>query len=72
MTDKIAYSILLIRKFAEHYSLQVRQAYQYLSRYKGIEFIDECYEAEHLLSIDDAIEDVSRICQNNGGNLSYA
>lgn len=68
---KPAYTVLLIRKFAEHYALQIRSAYQYLRRYKGIDFIDECYESEHLLSIEDAIADVSLICQNNGGGLTY-
>ena len=32
-------------------------------------FLDECYEAEHLLSIEDAINDIAIICKNNGGQL---
>ena len=69
---KVPYVVLVIRKFAEYYSLQTRQAYEYLKRHGGIDFIDNCYEAEHLLSIDDAIEDLSVVCHNNGGGLIYA
>lgn len=45
------------------------EAYNYLDRYGGIAFLDECYAAEHLLSIEDAIHDLTIICKNNGGGL---
>ena len=64
--------MLVIRKFAEHYSLSVKQAYLYLKKYAGIAFIDKCYDAEHTLSVDDAIIDLTQVCRNNGGDLVYA
>lgn len=60
---------MTIRKFAEHYSMAWKESYQYLKKYGGISFLDECYEAEHTLSFDDAIEDLTRVCANNGGGL---
>lgn len=72
MDFKPSYFIMTIRKFAEHYSLSCKQAYQYLKRYAGIAFLDDCFEAEHTLSFEDAIEDLSRVCQNHGGYLRYA
>lgn len=45
----------------------MKQAYSYLKRFKGIAFLDECYEAEHQLSIKDAVNDLSIICHRNGG-----
>ena len=30
----------------------------------------ECYEAEHTVSLDDAVEDLTEICKRNGG-LTY-
>ena len=63
MDFKPSYFIMTIRKFAEHYSLSCKQAYQYLKRYAGIAFLDDCFEAEHTLS---------RVCQNHGGYLRYA
>ncbi len=71
MKNKAAYIVMAIRKFAEHYALSGQQAYRYLKQYAGIAFLDECYEAEHTLSFDDAVEDLSRVCQIHGGNLRY-
>ena len=72
MTFKATYIIIVIRKFAEHFAISNKDAYQYLKRYAGIAFLDECYEAEHLLSFDDAVEDVTRVCQLHGGTLRHA
>jgi len=63
---------MTIRKFAEHYALSGQQAYRYLKNHDGIAFLDNCYEAEHTLSFEDAIEDLSRVCQIHGGDLRYA
>lgn len=72
MNFKTTYIIMTIRKFAEHYSIAWKESYQYLKKYGGISFLDDCYEAEHTLSFDDAIEDLTRVCENNGGGLKYA
>ena len=72
MEFKPSYFIMTIRKFAEHYSMTSKQAYQYLKRFAGIAFLDDCFEAEHTLSFEDAIEDLTRVCQNHGGYLKYA
>ncbi|MDD6431474.1 MAG: DUF3791 domain-containing protein, partial [Ruminococcus sp.] len=42
----------------------------FLYDYKAIDFLKECYDIEHTLSFDDAIEDMERICANNGGVIS--
>ncbi|UVP53872.1 DUF3791 domain-containing protein [Bacteroides cellulosilyticus] len=36
---------------------------------EGVAFLDECYAAEHLLSVEDAVKDLTVICKNNGGKL---
>ena len=33
----------------------------------GIDFLIDCYAAEHTLSIEDAVEDIMLLCQKNGG-----
>ncbi|WP_455636368.1 DUF3791 domain-containing protein [Parabacteroides sp.] len=43
---------------------------QILHRFKGLEFFDDCYEAEHQLSIRDAVEDLTIICKRNRGALT--
>ena len=49
--------------------MSLLEAYNYLDRYGGIAFLDECYAAEHLLSIEEALHDLIVICKNNGGGL---
>lgn len=71
MDLKSAYIVTVIRKFAEHFGLSGREAYRYLNDFAGIAFLDDCYEAEHQLSFDDAIEDLCQVCQRNGGGLQY-
>nr|WP_296441602.1 DUF3791 domain-containing protein [uncultured Acetatifactor sp.] len=35
-----------------------------------MEFLKENYEIEHTLSLEDALNDMLRICQKNGGALA--
>ena len=68
--NKLTYIIYCIDKFGMKFNLSSKQAYSYLKRYKGIDFIQDNYEAEHLLSFDDAVDDLTTICKRNGGGLS--
>lgn len=67
--QKTSYIIYCIDKFADAFRLTSKQSFAYLNRYKGIEFLENNYEAEHLLSFEDAIEDLTAICQRNGGGI---
>ena len=53
---KIPYINVCVRAFAKRFHLSIKNAFLYLYRFKGMEFLDEFYEAEHLQSIDDAVE----------------
>ena len=66
---RITYMVYCINAFAERYRLTAKQAFAYLNRFKGMDFLDECYEAEHQLSLEDAVNDLSIICKRNGGGL---
>ena len=35
----------------------------------GVDFLIDCYAAEHTLSIEDAVEDIMLLCQKNGGRV---
>ena len=69
LQNQITYFVYCINSFAERYNLSNKQAFAYLQRFKGLAFLDECYEAEHQLSLRDAVDDLSIICQRNGGGL---
>ena len=69
LQNRITYMVYCINAFAERYRLTAKQAFAYLNRFKGMDFLDECYEAEHQLSLENAVNDLSIICKRNGGEL---
>lgn len=66
---KIPYINACIRAFAKRFQISVQNAFDYLYHFKGIQFLVEFYEVEHLQSIDDAVDDLVVCCRNNGGTL---
>lgn len=70
LDDKLAYIIAVVNDFAAKYSLNPQQAYRYLSRFKGIDFVDDFYDVEHTLSFEDVVEDLALYCRKNGGALA--
>lgn len=65
----IEYVNCCIGAFANRFRLSTVQAYAYMKRFKGIDFLIDCYAAEHTLSIEDAVEDVAQLCKKHGGRL---
>ena len=65
----IGYVIAAINECDKAHRITTREASNYLTRFKGIDFLTEHYEAEHLLSFDDSVQDLTRVCFNNGGGL---
>ena len=66
----IAFVVCCVGAFAKRFMLTNAQAYAYLRRFRGIDFLIDCYAAEHTLSIDDAVDDITHICKKNGGRIS--
>lgn len=53
----IEYVNCCVGAFANRFSLTLAQSYAYLRRFKGIDFLIDCYAAEHTISIEDAVDD---------------
>ena len=70
MDRQVSYIVAVISDFAERFGLSNPQAYRYLARYKGIDFLQEFYDVEHTLSFEDVVADVAHYCRNNGGALA--
>ena len=70
LENKLAYIIAVVNEFAAAFSLNPQQAYRYLDRFKGIDFVDEFYNVEHTLSFEDVVEDLAVYCRKNGGALA--
>lgn len=69
ISARIDYIVACVGAFAQRFNLSNSQAYSYLRRYTGIDFLLDCYAAEHTLSIDDAVSDLQVICQREGGKI---
>ncbi len=66
----IHYIVMSMGMFARQFKLTKKEACNYLSRFKGLEFAIENYEAEHQLSMQDCVDDMVAICLKNGGAIS--
>ena len=62
MENKIGWVVACVNEFAQRNAISVKAAFQFLYLYGGINFLDEHYEAEHLLSLDETVDDLMRIC----------
>ena len=71
MSNRIAYLVACVGAFAERYGLSNQNAYLYLHQYKGTDFLRDYYDIEHTFSIEEAVEDLTMICQRNGGAIAW-
>jgi len=67
--NKIRYINMCIVEFGKKFGMTAQLSYQYLKKYKGLSFLEKCYEAEHLLSLEEALSDLKIYCKRNGGTL---
>lgn len=67
--DIIDYVMTAIIEFARKHGLTIREASNYLNRFKGIDFLTDFYDVEHTLSFNDCVDDLTVVCQNNGGEI---
>ena len=68
--DMIHYVIMTMGLFARQNKLTRKEACNYLSRFKGLDFSISNYETEHQLSLQDCVDDMRAICSQNGGGIS--
>lgn len=67
--DKLEWTVIFILEFGRRYGLTMKQAFNYLSRYKGIDFIDRNYEYVHTQSFASMVNDIAEYCHRHGGAL---
>mgnify|MGYP006053483251 FL=1 len=68
--DKIRYINMCIVEFGHKFGMPSNISFNYLKEHKALDFLNECYAAEHTLSLEDALEDMEIICNRHGGTLS--
>lgn len=67
--DRFEYIIALVNEFAKRFGLSDKQAYNYIKRHKGVDFIEKNYGIIHTLDFNEAVESVAAYCRRSGGKL---
>jgi hypothetical protein len=67
----IDYIVVCVNEFANRSNLHYKDAFNYLKCHQAIKFLQENYEIERTLGIEDAVDDLYKVAQNNGGKLLY-
>ena len=66
---EIPFLTACIQAFGQRFSMTRQAAFRYLHDHKGLAFLIEFYDVEHLQSMEETIDDLLIICQKNGGTL---
>lgn len=68
-TEKIEWTLIFVAEFGRKFGLTVKQAFNYLTRYKAIDFIDKHYDYVHTQSFQSMVSDIADYCLRKGGKL---
>jgi hypothetical protein len=66
-SDKVSFITFIIPEFANAFKMNIQDAYLYLKKYGGLDYLHECWWALHTENKIWAIHDIYTICRNNGG-----
>ena len=55
--------------FAKSKGLTQKAAFNYLNLFKGINLLISCYDVEITLPLSEIINDLTLVCQRNGGDI---
>ena len=65
--NKVSFIAFIINEFARTYKMNSQNAYLYLKKYGGFDFLNECWWALHTDNPMWAVRDMYLVCYNNGG-----
>ena len=66
-SDKISFISYIIPKFADEFKMNAQEAYFYLKKHGGLDFLMEHWWALHTYSGFWAVRDLYDVCLKNGG-----
>lgn len=67
--EKLEWTLIFIYEFGRKFGLSLKQSFNYLSRYKGIEFVENHYDYCHTQSFQSMVNDIAEYCHRKGGLL---
>ena len=68
--NRIDYTVMIVRDFADAHSMSPRQAHSYLHRYKAMDYMEQFYDVEHTLSPSETVNTLGIISRRNGGKVA--
>jgi hypothetical protein len=66
-SDRISFVAYIVPAFAEAYKMNVQDAFKYLKKYGGWDFLHEHWWVLHVDNDIWAVHDIYTICHQNGG-----
>ena len=66
---KIEWTLIFATEFGRKFGLTLPQAFDYLSKYQAIDFIDRHYDYVHTQSFASMVDDLEAFCRKKGGYL---
>jgi hypothetical protein len=67
ISDKISFMAYIVPAFADAYKMNVQDAFFYLKKFGGWDFLNEHWWAFHTDNEIWAVYDIYKICYENGG-----
>jgi hypothetical protein len=67
-SDKVSFITFIIPEFAFSFKMSVPDAYLYLEKYGGLNFLYECWWALHTDNPFWAVRSMYDVCRSNGGD----
>jgi hypothetical protein len=65
--NRLRYITFIIPEFARAYKMNKQEAYRYLKKYGGLDFLFENWWALHTDNSFRAVRDLHDVCYRNGG-----
>ncbi|GAB6012211.1 DUF3791 domain-containing protein [Viscerimonas tarda] len=65
-SDKISFIAFIIPEFADAYKMNMQEAYRYLKKYGGLDYLNKHWWALHTDNDIWAIHNIYEICHKNG------
>ena len=69
--DKIEWTVIFLAEFGKRHRLTLKQSFNYLLRYKGINFVEQHYDYLHTQSFVSAVDDLTQYCHKLGGGIAW-
>ncbi|MDR0874242.1 MAG: DUF3791 domain-containing protein [Prevotellaceae bacterium] len=67
MSDKISFISFIIPEFAQAYKMKIQDAFFYLKKYGGLDFLSKHWWGLHTDNLPYTLNSIYQVCHKNGG-----